>query len=521
MHQPHVLRAILTLILALCLAGCGTPPTPAVPIPTAAATPSPIVDLTPTPRPAASPAPAPTILPPAPSSASDAQPGAPGLGDSLYPGFGNGGYDVQHYTLDLTIDALGASDLAGVAVLEATATQNLSRFNLDFLGFTIDQLTVNGQPAAFNRQRQELTITPATMLEAGAPFTVEVAYHGVPVKIESVAAPGQIGWIGFDGGSYVLSEPDGAATYYPVNDHPLDKATYTFRVTVPKPLQVAANGVLAATDDRGTATTYVWEARDPMASYLTTVNIGAFDRETGQSPDGIPIRNYYSASLTNKARQSFARQGEMLDFYSGIFGPYPFEVYGSLVIDTEVSTALEAQTLSLFGIDQLDLRDPLSSEEIVAHELAHQWFGDSVSVADWSDIWLNEGFATYAEGLWVEHTEGAEALDEWVAYNYEYAADARGDFVLPGAPPADDLFNDSVYVQGALTLHALRLEIGDKAFFEVLPTYYAHFQGSNARTADFIAVAEKVSGQDLRAFFAEWLTGTELPPIPALGLKAR
>ena len=309
-------------------------------------------------------------------------------------------------------------------------------------------------------------------------------------------------------------------TIFPVNDHPLDKATYSFRVTVPKPFEVAANGVLVETIDHGDTTTFVWEARDPMASYLATVNIGEFDVETEQGPNGIPIRNYYAAGLEEGIRKPFARQAEMLALYSDIFGPYPFEVYGSVVMDAEIGGALETQTLSIFGVDVINLEDIPRTEQIVAHEAAHQWIGNSVSLADWSDIWLNESFAAYAEGLWVEHTQGRAALDAWIKDGYQYVVDSREELSPPGKPPADDLFNGGVYVWGALALHALRLEVGDEAFFEILRTYYDRFKGSNVRTSDFIAVAEEVSGQDLAAFFDSWLYSEEIAPIPALGLKA-
>jgi aminopeptidase N len=440
-------------------------------------------------------------------------PGAPGIGDSLYPGFGNGGFDVQHYSLDLTVTDVASGTLTGVVTIEAAATQNLSRFNLDFIGFTIDSLTVAGQPAKFTRQEPELTITPAKPLAAGQPFVIEVAYHGTPKVVDSVAAPGQIGWIVFNGGSYVLSQPDGAATYFPANDHPLDKAAYSFRITVPKPFEVAANGVLADTVEEGDTTTFVWDAPGPMASYLSTVIIGEFDQETASSPDGVPIRNFYSAGLDETVRQPFARQGEMLALYSDLFGPYPFPVYGSMIIDTRMETALEAQTLSLYGTDQLDLEDIPLTEQLVAHELAHQWFGDSVSVADWGDIWLNEGFATYAEALWLEHLGGEEALDKWVQENYDYVVEAGDEMIPPGAVTADDLFNEGVYCRGGLTLHAPRQEVGDETFFEILSTYYDRFEGGNVRTADFIAVAEEISGQDLQDFFDDWLYSPEMPEL--------
>lgn len=459
-----------------------------------------------------------TPVPPIPALAP--RPGAPGLGDSLYPNFGNGGYDVQHYALDLAIDDVGTSDLAGVATIEAMTTEDLSSFNLDFIGFSIDGIDVNAQPARFDRSGQELTITPATPLRSGEIFTVEVTYRGAPEQIESVALPVPTGWVTFDGGSFVLSEPDGAANFYPVNDHPLDKASYTFRVTVPKPFEVVANGVLAETIDHGDTTTFIWEARDPMASYLATVNIAEFEEEIAEGPGGLPIRSYYAAGLEQGMREPFARQAEMLAFYSEVFGPYPFDVYGSLMMNTELGAALETQTRPIFGVDMIDLEDIPRSEQIVAHEMAHQWLGNSVSLADWSDIWLNESFATYAEALWIEHTEGHDALDAWVKDQYAYVVDSLNELVPPGKPRADDLFNGGVYAWGALALHALRLEVGDEAFFELLRTYYDRFKGGNVRTADFIAVAEEVSGQDLGAFFDSWLYSEEIAPIPALGLKA-
>lgn len=449
----------------------------------------------------------------------EVQPGAPGVGDSLYPNLGNGGYDVQHYTLDLTVNDVATSDLDGKTIIEARATQNLSSFNLDFIGFEITNITVNGKPADFERNKQELIVTPSTPLAEGESFTVEVQYQGVPGEMDSMAIQIQTGWITFDGGSFALSEPDGAASFYPVNDHPLDKATYIFRVTVPEPFEAAANGMLTETIDNGETTTFTFEARDPMASYLATINIDEFDLETSQSENGVPIRNYFPTGSPAELRKAFARQGEMLDYFSDLFGAYPFEVYGALVIDFEFGAALETQTLSIFSKAMID-GGPEGSESVVAHELAHQWFGDSVSLADWRDIWLNESFATYAQALWTEHTRGREALDEWVRRSYAFVVEERESMSPPGEPPADRLFNAGVYYWGALGLHALRLDVGDETFFGILKTYHERFADRNARTADFIAVAEEVSGKELSAFFDSWLYSEELAPIPALGLEA-
>lgn len=443
--------------------------------------------------------------------------GSKGIGDSLYPGFGNGGYDVKHYTLDLNITDVATSTLTGITTIDAKATQDLSSFNLDFIGFEIDSITVNGEAANFKRKGQELKIKPLEPLEKGEKFTVEVSYSGSPEQITSVAIPVPTGWVVYDGGSFVLSEPDGAANYYPVNDHPLDKASYTFRVTLPNDFEVAANGVLEETIDNGdSTTTYLFEARDPMASYLTTVDIASgFNIDTSETAEGIPIRNYFAEGIPDEQLEAFDLQPEMISYFSELFGPYPFEVYGSVVMNTETGTALETQTLSIFGIDQLD--SPVL-EEIIAHEASHQWFGNSVSLADWQDIWLNESFATYSQGLWLENTGGNEVLDQWVTDQYTFVADFFEFFTPPGEPAADDLFNPGVYEWGALGLHALRLKVGDKDFFDILQTYYDRYRDGNVTAEDFLDVSEEVSKRQLDKFFDRWFYSETLASIPELGL---
>ncbi len=452
-----------------------------------------------------------------PPSVDDSQFGSAGLGDSLYPNFGNGGYDTKTYTLDITVKDVVTSDLEAVTTIEAVATQDLSRFNLDFAGFQVTSLTVNDEAAEFERNGQELTVVPSQPLENSDEFTVVVEYQGIPSSMRSQALPFPTGWIVYDSGIFVLSEPDGSASFYPVNDHPLDKAIYTIIVTVPKPYEVAANGVLEETKDNGDTTTYHFQVRDPMASYMTTININDFDLETMESESGVPIRNYYAASLPDDMSEPFARQGEMIDYFSGIFGEYPFEVYGSLVMDAEFGAALENQTMSIFGIDMVNTADIEGTEAVVAHELVHQWFGDSVSVADWSDIWLNEGFATYGEGLWVEYLDGSTGMKNWAASVYEEVSANSEYYPPPGSPAANNLFNGGVYLRGGLTLHALRLTVGDEVFFEILKVYYDSYKFGNAATEDFIQVAEEVSGRELGELFDAWLYDEQLPPLPKPG----
>lgn len=432
--------------------------------------------------------------------------GAAGLGDALYPQLGNSGYDVQHYTIELTVDVL-SNTITGTTTITALTTAALTSFNLDLLGLTVDTITVNETPATFTRSGQEITITPETPLALDQPFTVTVAYGGNPQPIADPGIPFEaVGWLDYDEqGLYVFSEPSGSMSWYPVNNHPLDKATYTFRITAPTPYVVAANGLLVDEIDQGAQRTYVWEASDPMASYLATINIAEFDIVEEIGPDGLPIINFFPQALSRRLSRDFAVTSEMIDYYSTIIGPFPFESYGAIVMSAPFGGALETQTRPIFG-------STATMETIIAHELAHQWFGNSVSLARWQDIWLNEGFATYFHHLWTEHTKGKSIFNATMRGMYT-TMKAR-QMAPPGNPPLDDLFGSTVYVRGAWTLHALRLEVGDEQFFEIIRTYYARYQGSNATTADFIAVAEEVSGQDLGALFQAWLYDEAVPNMP-------
>jgi len=443
------------------------------------------------------------------------EPGSDSMGDPYYPELGNGGYDAQHYTLDLTAD-VEANTLTGTVTIDAVATQDLSAFNLDFLGFEISEITVNGTAATYEHNGIELTITPAEALTSGAAFTVKVSYSGQPTLISSEALHADLGWDNYGTGSYVASEPAGSAGWYPVNDHPLDKASYSFRITVPKPYVVAMNGVPQDSIDNGDSTTYVSEMAEPIASYLVTVNIDDFVVQTQEGPDGLLIRNYFPPELAEQAKVTFEKTPQMIEFYNSVFGPYPFDAYGVVVADVDLGFALETQTLSLFARNWID---PSGGSEIaVAHELAHQWYGNSVSLSSWEEIWLNEGFATYASWLWVENQEGADVFTQMVTQAYLDLASFDGD-VAPGEAPPTDLFNVGVYYRGALALHALRVTIGDEAFFELMRTYAEEYQYGNATIEGFVALAETISGQDLDALFEGWLHDVVMPDIPEMSLS--
>lgn len=437
----------------------------------------------------------------------NATPGASGVGDPYFPHLGNGGYDALHYTIDLETE-LSVATIAGTVTMEARATQNLSRFNLDFGGFTISSINVNNRPATFTRENRELIITPARPIANDAEFEVAVSYSGSPGRNTNLS-PYSRGWTFYGGGSYVASEPDGASLWYPVNDHPSDKATYTIIMTVPEPYSVAANGTLESVSRDNGHRTYTWENHDQTASYLVTVNIQEFARSDDTVVNGVPIRNYFPVHRQTTGEQAFSNTANMMETFNDVLTPYPFEAYGAVVADTSLPFALETQTLSLFGNNIL--RSDAGAQVVIAHELAHSWFGNHVSPATWRDIWLNEGFATYASILWVEEHYGRDvamsAMDNW--YNA-----IRNSRVIIGDPGRDNLFSISVYYRGAWTLHALRERVGDDQFFEIIETYQNRYAHGNAEIADFVEVAEEISGINLDGFFESWLYQANIPPKP-------
>jgi hypothetical protein len=646
-------------------------------------------------------------------------PGATGIGDPYFPTDGNGGYDVQHYLLDVKY-APPADQLTGVATISARATQNLSRFNLDLQGLTVRSITVNGRSADWSRAADELTVKPRSGLPKGKNFTTIIRYDGVPQTLDDGS-----GFVHTDDGTVVIGQPHGPDTWYPVNDHPIDKAAYTFKISVPAGLEAIANGVLKDKRTSHGWSTWTWDAKEPMASYLTTATIGQFDLRAYQrggirywdafDPDlfdeavprtgsqyalslrvATPEASYkrltrtisvpaagadlsfwitrdteanwdyvfveahtvgqddwttlpdvnghtsqdsglvcpywlelhsflahyqtaqpddsctatgttgawnaasgrsegyeqWKADLSAYAGKnvevsityasddavqlpgvvvddvvvstgagttsfeadadpfdgwtvtgppagstanptdwivgtaadappttgevvdaSFARQSEIVGFLSDTFGRYPFTASGGIVDDADgLGFALEIQTRPIYARDFFT--DTASGQGVIVHELTHQWFGDSVAVARWQHIWLNEGFATYAEWLWDDH-EGLHTTQETFDFFYNQFDAADPFWTLPiGDPGPDNLFEFPVYARGAMTLHQLRLAVGDSDFFTILRTWAKTQRGGNVTTDQFIALAEKVSGQQLDGLFQTWLFGTAKPVVP-------
>jgi aminopeptidase N len=304
----------------------------------------------------------------------------------------------------------------------------------------------------------------------------------------------------------VAGEPISASTYHPVTAHPSDKAVFVHRITAPSGLTVAASGTLQSKTELGGKTTWVFSQPHPQANYLTTILIGGFTVvDDGETKTGIPVRNVIDDDLVDAGNEAFKEQKAMLEFFETIFGPYPFDNYGAALIEDGFGGALETQTLSIFGADVIGLGD--FAERIVAHEAAHQWFGNNVTVSVWGDIWLNEGFATYAEALWKEHSDPDFSFEDWIKSSLAYGPDLERRV----QHPENDLFGFQVYQRGALTLHALRRDIGDETFFEVLRTWNERYAGANATTQDFEDLVEELSGEARTELFDEWLRADDLP----------
>ncbi|HEX5087055.1 MAG TPA: M1 family metallopeptidase, partial [Nocardioides sp.] len=427
-------------------------------------------------------------------------PGAPGIGDPYFPRDGNGGIDVLHYDIRDTY-VFGSGELRGRTRLQVRATQDLSRFDLDFL-LPVRSVKVDGRRARFRQVGDhELRITPAAPLASGSRFRVSVEYAGTP---GSIGSAGEHNWLADRDEVVAMNEPHMAAWWFPANDHPRDKAGFDIRITVPRHKQVVANGVLVSKRKRHRLATTHWRAVEPMATYLAFFAAGSFDVHTTTClgvPDVFAVSRRPARGSTSPAAQVLAdRTCSIVTTFSSVLGPYPFSAMGGLATGLPVGFALENQTRPTYPA-------PAAMDTgLLAHELAHQWFGDSVSVAAWRDIWLNEGFAQYLSTYYVLEAGAGRSLQTWLTDGYDSYPPSSTFWTLPIDDPGPArLFDSAVYTRGAMAVQALRHRIGDPAFWTLLRTWVSERRYGNGSVADFEALAGTVSGQDLTAFFTAWL----------------
>ncbi|MFE0101783.1 M1 family metallopeptidase [Streptomyces sp. NPDC059009] len=442
--------------------------------------------------------------------------GAAGLRDPYFPKQGNGGYDVTHYGLKLGYDP-ESHHLTGTAEITARATQDLSAFNLDLKGLEVSGVTVEGKAARFQRAGQELTVRPHDDLDKGETFRATVRYASTPEKITD-ADDAEEGWLETEDGALALGEPNGSMAWFPGNHHPSDKAAYDIEVTVPKGLKAISNGELTRETTENGRTTFSWHNAEPMASYVATVAIGAYEVKKSATKSGLPVLTAVDASQVKESAKVLAKIPEIIDWEEYNFGPYPFSSTGAIVApEDSAGYALETQTKPVFP--------GAPDTETLVHELAHQWYGDSVTPETWQDMWLNEGFATYAEWLWQEDHDGDSAQETFDAlykgdyYEDEEDNDAVWDF--PPAKPTDaaHISDSPVYERGAMVIHKIRQAVGDDRFYDIIQGWAAEHRHGNADTADFTAYVEKMAPDDgarekLKVVWDEWLHGDGKPEKP-------
>ena len=424
---------------------------------------------------------------------------ASGIGDRMFPELGNGGFDVIGYEIDLSFDAALAT-VEGVATIEAIAEVDLRSFTLDFVGYTVESVEVDGRSAAYDREPRDMRITPAEPIPAHTTFRVVVAYQGSPDPVALTDFPFPTGWQRGDSGSlFLFSQPDGASGVFPASDHPKDRADVSLRVSVPAPFVVVSGGTARPVETDGDLTVYRFEIPD-VAPYLIPLAIGSFESLT--TPDGVVTWMGEGAPLP----PGFDRQLEILRFMESDLGPFPFESSGAVVVSSDFPAALETQTLSTYTT-----ASAAWGEAVIAHELAHQWFGNEIGLGQWDDIWLNEGFATFMTWRWIEHDQGRDRYEDEVrrAWNAMAAADAPA----PDFPPGQELFHVTVYVRGGLAVAALRDFVGDDEFFGFVRSYVAGFSGKTVTTEAFLTFVLIVLGPAAEELVIDWIRNPEIPPL--------
>ncbi|MFH9083608.1 M1 family metallopeptidase [Streptomyces sp. NPDC017673] len=449
--------------------------------------------------------------------AAAAPPEPQGVGDRLFPYLGNPGYDVTSYDLSLTYPGTNDKPLQAVTTIDAWTTDDLERLNLDFAHGTVRSVEVDGRPAVFTSAGDDLVVTPEHPLAEGSWTRITVRHTSDPVYGKDQ----QGGWVRTSDGLAMANQADAAHLVFPCNDHPSDKAMFTFRITAPNGYTAVANGLPAGTDRVGSTTTWTYRTQHPMATELAQVSIGRSAVPRREGPHGLPVRDVVPASDRKALEPWLAKTPDQIAWMESKVGRYPFETYGLLMAQASTGFELETQTLSLFekGLFTEPAYPKWYVESIMVHELSHQWFGDSVTPRSWSDVWLNEGHATWYEALYAEETAHRPMEDRMKA---AYGASDR--WREAGGPPARpkppvpgqkiSIFRPSIYDGAALALYALRQEIGRPAFERLERIWVREHQDATATTADFVQLASAIAGRDLSAFFKAWLYGEKTPPMP-------
>ncbi|MCV7007852.1 M1 family metallopeptidase [Mycobacterium gordonae] len=426
--------------------------------------------------------------------------------DPYLPQNGSFGYTVSRYELDLEYK-VAINRLSGTATITAVTSVELGEFTLDLSNaLSVSRVSVNGKRAArFSCRGGKLRIVLGSKLPTGAAMSVVIRYGGNPRPLRTLW--GEVGFEELTDGALVAGQPNGAASWFPCNDHPSAKAAFRIQISTESAYRAIANGKLVSSRARASQTVWTYEQPEPTSTYLVTLQIGVYEQvRLARTP--VPIRAALPARLKDNFDHDFARQPDMMELFIELFGPYPLaDGYTVVVTDDALEIPLEAQGISIFGANHCT--GTRASERLIAHELAHQWFGNSVTARRWRDIWLHEGFASYAEWLWSERS-GGRSCDALARYHHDQLRQKPQDLLLADPGP-QAMFDDRVYKRGALTLHALRGQLGDDKFFALLKDWTTRYRHGTAITEDFTGLAANYSDESLRPLWDAWLYSTEVP----------